>query len=296
MTQEPIATMSAMLPPMQDRRKAVTLFLGAITLLATMDMMVKLASAQLSTIEIVWGRYVGQCIAILVITGTAGFLSCFRSKVTGLHITRAVFLFIANFAFMASLRYLPLAEANVVGFASPLLLTALTYPVLREHVSLGRWAAVTAGFAGVLIVIRPGTVMFHWAVVLPLVMAIFSAMYHVFTPVVARTDDPAVSIYFLSFMGAIIMSAVVPWNWTHPDALGWTMLLAIGSFGTIGHILIVRAFAHAPASLLAPFFYVHLLWATIYGWFVFGDVPTSATIVGGALIIVSGIYVYRSKS
>lgn len=297
MTKDPAATMSALpLAPLQDRRKAVMLFLIAITILATMDMIVKLASAQLSTIQIVWGRYVSQCVAILLITGTAGFLSCFRSKVTGLHIIRALFLFIANFAFMASLRYLPLAEANVVGFAAPLLLTALTYPVLGEHVTPGRWAAVIAGFAGVLIVIRPGTAMFHWAVVLPLVMAIFSALYHVFTPVVARTDDPAVSIYFLSFLGAVIMSFVVPWSWTPPDTLGWTMLLVIGSFGTMGHILIVRAFTHAPASLLAPFFYVHLVWATIYGWFVFGDVPTVATIIGGALIITTGIYVYRSKS
>jgi drug/metabolite transporter (DMT)-like permease len=296
MTQDPAVMVPSLpLTPLHDRRRAVTLFLIAITILATMDVLTKLASLNLSTVQVVWGRYLGQCVAMLLILGAPSFVSCFRSKVPSLHVLRALFLFVANFAFIASLRYLPLAEANVISFVSPLLLTALTYPVLGERVSPGRWAAVAAGFLGVLIVIRPGAVTFHWAVVLPLVMAIFGAFYHVLTPVVARTDDPTISIYFLSVIGAVCMSTIVPWYWTNPDLAGWAMLLAIGSCGMIGHILIVRAFAHAPASMLAPFFYTHLIWATIYGWSVFGDVPTLPTLIGGIFIITSGIYVYRSK-
>jgi drug/metabolite transporter (DMT)-like permease len=91
------------------------------------------------------------------------------------------------------------------------------------------------------------------------------------------------------------MSLVVPWFWTQPDMLGWAMLFVIGVLGTIGHLLIVRAFAYAPASMLAPFFYVHLIWATIYGWFIFSDIPKIATLIGGGLIILSGIYVYRTR-
>ena len=82
--------------------------------------------------------------------------------------------------------------------------------------------------------------------------------------------------------------------WSH-DAAGWAMMFVIGVFGTVGHVLIVRAFAHAPASMLSPFFYLYLIWAVIYGWFFFGDLPGIATVVGGALIIASGIYVYRTK-
>jgi drug/metabolite transporter (DMT)-like permease len=174
-------------------------------------------------------------------------------------------------------------------------LTALTYPFLGEQVTPGRWAAVIAGFIGVLIVVQPGSAVFQLAALLPLAMAIFAAFYHVLTPIVARVEDPAVSIYFLSIIGAVAMSMVVPWYWTQPDALGWLMLFIIGVLGTIGHILIVRAFAQASASVLAPLFYVHLIWATIYGWLAFGDIPTTATTIGGALIIASGIYVYRSK-
>jgi drug/metabolite transporter (DMT)-like permease len=281
--------------PAHDRRKAILLFLTAISLMATMDLIVKFASSSLSTTQIVWGRYISQCIAILLIIGPAGLLVLFRSKAPGLHVTRALLLFVANFAFMASLRYLPLAEANVISFASPLLLTALTYPFLGEQVTPGRWAAVIAGFLGVLIVVQPGSAVFQLAALLPLTMAVFAAFYHVLTPIVARVEDPAISIYFLSVIGAVMMSMVVPWHWTQPDALGWLMLFTIGVLGTIGHILIVRAFAHAPASVLAPLFYVHLIWAVIYGWLAFGDIPTTATTIGGAIIIASGIYVYRSK-
>ena len=281
--------------PMENRRKAALLFIMAVALLATMDMIVKFASSSLSTPQIVWGRYVAQSMAMVLIVGPAGILACVRSKVPGMHLTRALFLFAANFAFMAALRYLPLIEANVVGFASPLLLTALTYPILGEKVGLGRWAAVIAGFIGVMIVMQPGTAMFQWAALLPLTMAICAAVYHVMTPIVARVEDPAISIYFLGIIGAVSMSLVVPWFWTQPDALGWAMLFIIGVLGTIGHLLIVRAFAYAPASMLAPFFYIHLIWATIYGWFIFGDLPDFATIIGGAMIIASGIYVYRTR-
>lgn len=296
MGQDPTIQISSLpVASLQDRRKAVVLFVAAIALLATMDMVVKFASSDLSTPQIVWGRYVAQSIAIFVVTGPTGVLTCLHSRVPGMHVMRALFLFVANTAFMAALRYLPLTEANVVGFTSPLLLTALTYPILGEKVGLGRWAAITIGFIGVLVVMQPGSAMFQWAALLPLLMAISAAFYHVLTPIVARVEDPAISIYFLGVIGAISMTLVVPWFWTQPDALGWTMLLVIGVLGTIGHLLIVRAFAHAPASVLAPFFYLHLIWAVIYGWFIFGDIPSLVTVIGGSLIIASGIYVYRTR-
>ena len=158
---------------------------------------------------------------MLLIIGPTGVLTCLRSKLPRMHLIRALFLFIANFAFMAALRYLPLTEANVVGFVSPLLLTALTYPVLGEKVGFGRWVAVAAGFVGVLIVMQPGTALFQWPVLLPLVMAMCAASYHVMTPIVARVEDPAISIVFLGVIGATCMSVVVPFSWADPDTLGW---------------------------------------------------------------------------
>lgn len=289
-------SVSVLTPPrVEDRRKAVVLFLAAVALLATMDMMVKLASSHYATPQIVWARYVGQLLAMMLITGQAGIAACLQSKAPALHVLRALALFGANFAFMAALRYLPLAEANVLGFVAPLLLTALTWPVLGERAGFARWIAVSLGFVGVVIVVEPGTAVFQWAALLPLLMAVGSAIYHVLTPIVARVETPSITISYLAAIGSISMSIAVPWFWTQPDALGWGLLLAIGVLGTIGHLLILRAFAHAQASMLAPFFYIHLLWAIFYGWIIFGDLPTLATIVGGSLIVASGYYVYRSS-
>jgi S-adenosylmethionine uptake transporter len=112
------------------RRRGVVMMTVAIALLATMDLLVKIASAEFSTLQIVWSRYVGQTIGLFAYAGAAGVLACFRTEILPMHLARAALLLVANVSFMAALRYLPLTEANLVGFASPLLITALTYPVL----------------------------------------------------------------------------------------------------------------------------------------------------------------------
>jgi drug/metabolite transporter (DMT)-like permease len=279
---------------MSRRRRSVLLMTLAITLLATMDLVVKLASAEFSTVQIAWGRYLAQSLGLLAFGGIAGVTACLHSRIPGSHLFRAGLLLAANLLFMAALRYLPLAEANVIGFASPLLLTALAYPVLRERVGLRRWLAVIVGFAGVLAVVRPSPALFHWAALLPLAMAFCAATYHVMTPLIRRTEDPAISVHYLGWVGVLATSAVVPWFWTPPSLLGWLSLAVIGGFGTVGQILMIRAFELTPSSVLAPFFYLHLVFALIYGFSVFDDVPSFATIVGAVLVVASGVYVYRA--
>ena len=276
------------------RRRGVLLMALGITLLATMDVIVKLASHDLSTVQIAWGRYLAQSIGLLTFMGMAGVTAGLRSQMPGTHLIRAALFLIANISFMAAIRYMPLAEANLIGFASPLLLTALSYPVLRERVGLGRWLAVAVGFVGVLAVIGPSTALFHWAALLPLLMAFCSAAYHVMTPIIRRREDPAISVHYLGWLGTVLLSAIVPSFWEHPTPLGWAMLASIGGLGAVGQLLMIRAFEFASTSVLAPFFYLHLIWALIYGFAFFGDVPSAATILGAVLIIGSGYYVYRA--
>jgi drug/metabolite transporter (DMT)-like permease len=276
------------------RRRGVLLMVIAVTLLATMDLIVKLASAEFSTVQIAWGRYLAQSLGLLACGGIAGVSACLHSQIPGTHLIRALLLLAANVLFMAAVRYLPLAEANVIGFASPLLLTALAFPVLGERVGVRRWLAVIVGFMGVLAVVRPSPAMFHWAALLPLMMAFCAATYHIMTPWIRRTEDPAISVHYLGWVGVLATSAVVPWLWTSPSLLGWLSLAVIGGFGTLGQILMIRAFELAPPSVLAPLFYLHLIFALVYGFSVFGDVPSFATIAGALLVVASGIYVYRA--
>ena len=275
------------------KQRGVLLMIAGVSLIATMDLVVKLASENLSLVQFPWGRFTVQMIVLLALAFPAGILACVRSTIRRIHLFRALVLLGGNLAFMAALRYLPLAEANVIGFLSPLILTALAYPVLGEPVGVRRALAVVAGFAGVLIVIRPGSDIFGWAALLPLAMALCAATYHVMTPVVRRVEDPAISLYFLSIIAVVTTSALVPWSWTPPQLVEWAFLVSIGLLSAGGHVLMIRALESTPASTLAPFFYCHLIWALIFGHFFFGEFPDLATMAGAALVVASGLYVYR---
>jgi drug/metabolite transporter (DMT)-like permease len=165
-------------------------------------------------------------------------------------------------------------------------------PVLGERVRKGCWLAVGCGLVGVLIVIRPGSAIFQSAALLPLIMAGCSALYHVLTPLIRRTEDPAISLYFVGAIGAIGTGLALPWSWTQPSGAGWALLGTIGLLGTAGHVVTIRAFERAPPQTLAPLLYTYLLWALLFGFLFFGDLPDVATVIGALLVILCGLYVY----
>jgi drug/metabolite transporter (DMT)-like permease len=164
--------------------------------------------------------------------------------------------------------------------------------VLGERVRKGCWVAVGCGLVGVCIVIRPGSTIFQWAALLPLLMAGCSAVYHVLTPVIRRTEDPAISLYFVAALGAVGTGLVLPWSWTQPSSIGWVLLVVIGVLGTAGHVVTIRAFERTSAQTLAPLLYTYLLWALLYGFLFFGDLPDMGTIIGALIVILCGLYVY----
>jgi drug/metabolite transporter (DMT)-like permease len=276
-----------------ERKRGFALMALAITLLATMDLLVKLLSTRYAVTQIVWARYVLQSLTFVAVTGVVGIAASLRSDFLPAHLGRAALLLVGNVSFVLALHYLPLTEANVIGFASPLIITALSYPVLGQRVSARRWLAVIVGFAGILIVMQPGQSLFQWAALCPLAMAATAAVYHITTPLIGRHDDPVVSVYILSVAGAVVLTVAVPFAWTTPGPLEALGLAVVGVLGAFGQILIIKAFTLSPAASLAPFFYVYLIWAVIYGYLVFGDVPTLTTFIGAALVVGGGIYVYR---
>lgn len=276
-----------------ERKRGFALMALAITLLATMDLLVKLLSTRYAVTQIVWARYVLQSLTFVAATGVAGLAGCLRSGLLPAHLGRAALLLVGNVSFVLALRYLPLTEANVIGFASPLIITALSYPVLGQRVSAPRWLAVIVGFVGILIVMQPGKSVFQWAALWPLAMAATAAVYHITTPLISRHDDPTISVYILSVAGALVLTVAVPFGWATPGPLDALGLAIIGVLGAFGQILIIKAFTLSPAASLAPFFYVYLIWAIIYGYLVFGDVPMLTTLIGAALVVGGGIHVYR---
>jgi len=279
--------------PRSGRAHGLLLLLAGTFVITLMDTLVKLMSVSHGTLQIVWGRYVTQAILLFLVLEPRRSFARLRSAQLPLHAFRVASLFGANVIFFFALRTMTLADANTIFFSSPLFLTLFASFILGEAVGIRRWLAVAAGFGGVLLVMRPGVSPLGWAALLPLLAAVCSALYHVTTPVLARREDPANTLHFLALFAAVSLSFVMPFVWT-PLTLKWTaVLIAIGTLGTIGHLLLVRAFQAAPAATLSPFLYVYLIWATLLGWLVFGNFPAPTTIAGALIILASGLYVYR---
>jgi drug/metabolite transporter (DMT)-like permease len=194
------------------------------------------------------------------------------------------------------LSYLGLAEATVVSFTSPLFIVALAGPVLSEQVTWQRWLAVCLGLLGAVIVVRPGTAVFQWAALLPLAGAVFFSFFHLLTRMIGTADRPFTTLFYTICGGTLMLSAAMPAVWSPMTGLGVAVAFLSGSVGLLAHGALVRALGLADASALAPMNYVRLVWAIGIGYVVFAEVPDPFTLVGGAIIVGSGLYVVHSAA
>ena len=188
------------------------------------------------------------------------------------------------------LTYLPIADATAISFMSPLFIVALSVPLLHERVTVHRWVAVLVGLAGVLVIIRPGGGIAHWAAFMPLISAVCFGFYQIFTRMLAASDDMTTTLYFTGFGGLLWTTMFMAPVWTPPTLAHWLIFAGLGALGVAAHLSMIKAFQLAPASLLAPFNYSKLIWATLFGYLVFGDFPSLNTLAGCSLIIASGFY------
>ena len=190
--------------------------------------------------------------------------------------------------FISGLRFLPIAEASATGFVAPLFVTALSIVFLGEKVGLRRWIATAVGLIGVLIILRPGTGAFHPAAFFPLVSALAWACTLIMTRMMSGTERAITTMTYSSIAGLLILSALVPFVWVTPTWHDIAFGIFIGVASTAGQWIVVLAFRYADASVLAPFSYTQLLWVSVLGFLVFGEVPDVYTITGAAFIVASG--------
>ena len=193
-----------------------------------------------------------------------------------------------------SLHYLPLAQVAAIQFAAPLLIAACAGPVLGERLGLNRAAAVVAGFAGVIVVTRPGFGM-HWAVLVAVATAAWSAVYALLTRHMAGRDRPRTTLLWSGLVGAAAVLPMLAAVWVPPPPRVWAAVVLMGVLATLGHYLLIEANERAPASVLAPFSYTQIVAAVALGWLVFGDVPDGWTFAGGAIVVGSGLYLLVSE-
>jgi drug/metabolite transporter (DMT)-like permease len=274
---------------MERPLRGVAMLLGATVLFSLSDATAKYLTGTLPAIEIAWVRYVVftlMAAAPLVRTGRAGA----RARRPVLQVLRGLGVVGSAVLFIASLASLPMADAATVGFASPLLITMLSVPFLGERVGLGGWLAVLTGFAGVLIVARPGTSEFHPAVLLVLLSSLCWSAAMLITRRMAATERSSATVLWTACTGLGLLTVLLPFVARVPDAASLGLALCIGVISSGGQWLTILAYRHAAASVLAPLSYAQLIWSSTLGYLVFGAAPDGWTLVGAVIIAASGFY------
>ncbi len=224
-----------------------------------------------------------------------GLRRAVRSKRPWLQAGRATLAMAESAVFVLAFRYLPLADAHSVGASSPLFVVALSAPLLAERVGRDRWLAVVAGFAGVLLIIRPGFASVNLALLLPLSGAFMWGLFQILLRLRSRTDRNETTLLWSAGVGLLLTSFVGLPGWTPPTAQGWVLLAAIAALGCLGSLALTLSMAATEAAATQPYSYTLLLWVTVLGVVVFGDVPDRWTVAGGAIVVASGLYAWHRE-
>jgi drug/metabolite transporter (DMT)-like permease len=246
---------------------------------------------------VVWARYFFAFALTLLFSNPLKHRGLIRTSRPYLQVGRSTLLLLSTGLNLFALRWLQLDEALSIIFATPLLVALLCVPLLGEQVGWRRWTAIMIGFCGVLVVARPGFGGLHPAALLSLGGTVCYAFYVISTRVLSRSDSSETTQFYTNLVGAVGMTLIVPFVWTPPGSMlvGGLMVL-IGALGGGGHYLLIRAHRLAPASTLAPFIYTQMVWTTTLGFLVFGDVPHRWTIIGGLIVISSGLYLLHREA
>ena len=277
-------------PARADRPfRGIALILASTVFLGISDVTAKYLSATLPSIEIAWIRFL--VFALIMTPALLGSPSqALYSRRPGLQVMRGVALLLSSLFFISGLRFLPIAEASATSFVSPLFVTALSIVFLGESVGMRRWIATAVGLVGVLIILRPGTGAFHAAAFFPIGSALAWACTLIMTRMMSGREHAITTMTYSSIVGVCVISALVPFVWVAPSWHDILFGIFIGVASTAGQWIVVLAFRYADASVLAPFSYTQLLWVSILGFLIFGELPDIWTVAGAVFIVASGLY------
>lgn len=271
---------------------AILLISASVLSFTILDAIVKSLGQRYPVPVLVWARYGIQALAMMLWLLPQMGSALVRTQRLWLQLARGAILPLSSLCFFSALRYLPLAEATAINYTTPVLVMILAAVFLGERMTRSRIALVIAGIAGMFIIVRPGSEVFQGAALFGFAAAMFYAVYQILTRKLA-SEDPRVTLFYPAIVGTVLISAAMPWyvggvEMPWPDL---ALVASTGLFGTIGHFVFILAFQRAPASALTPFTYMQLVWATLIGWFAFGNFPDAWTLAGMAVIAGSGLLI-----
>jgi drug/metabolite transporter (DMT)-like permease len=271
-------------------RHALPLFLVAGLCLSSLDATAKWLVRDHSLWVVVWARYVGQMLVVTPFAWQRAGRGFWRARKPGMQLLRSLFLLLATLGFWGGLRYLPLAEASSITFLAPTFVVLLSWPILHERATRARQIASTAGFIGILILLRPGSAVMHPAVLLLLAAALSNALYQLLTRKLLD-ESPYTTLFYSAVVGTVAMTLALPFtiDVAHLMSVGVGPLALLGVLAGLGHYAMTNAYLTAPASLLTPFTYLQILWATAFGYLLFDQHPDALSALGMAIVVASGV-------
>ncbi len=251
----------------------------------------KLLGAHYSSLQVSWARAFGHVLFMLIVFLPRFGMKMLRTRRFGMHLARSASLFISNLVYFLAITFIPIGKAASINMIGPLLVAALAWPMLGERTNPRRVAAVCVGFLGVLIIIRPGTEVFHWAALLVIFSALMNGFYQIFTRRISDTESAPTQAIYSSVVGAFGMLLVLPFVWKTPE--NWADLAffcSMGVLGAISHYFVALALGFAPANIVTPFQYTQMLGSVLVGYLIFGDFPDALTWAGAGVVVASGLY------
>jgi drug/metabolite transporter (DMT)-like permease len=278
--------------PSRRRAWGVGLMLAAMAVLPGIDVLAKiLGNEGMPVLQVVWARVtLGAAITLPFAYRIGGRAALIPDRPV-YHTLRATFLVLATFCFFLSLKWLPIADALAIFFVQPLILTVLSALFLKERVDARRWIAVAIGFCGTLIIIRPGLAEINPGSWFALAAGAALAIYFMMTRAISGQAHAMVTTFQTNLLGGLILSAGIWWVWVPPTSLQWGYLGLMAFIAVFGHLMIVKAYDYAEASLLAPLAYTEIVTSVLLGWLFFQDFPDRFTFLGVAVLIGCAIYI-----
>ena len=276
---------------MSSNLKGICLILVTLALFTSMDSVAKHLVQNYPPIQVIWARYLSQTVVSFVLLSPILY-RILKTKNFKLQIVRYALLFIATICFFTSLKTLKLADVNAIFQVSPIFVTILSVLVLKETVGHRRWLGVAFGLIGALLIIGPGTGVFSYAVILPIISALSYAAYVISTRYLSQDESPLTSFVYTALLGSIAASVLVVPSWTPIESSDLFVFSVFGLLGATGHFLLIHAYRISEASFLAPFNYIGILYGSLWGFYFFSEIPSLITILGGLIIVSSGIYIW----
>ncbi|WP_300555615.1 DMT family transporter [Limnohabitans sp. Rim8] len=275
----------------RNRRIGIALVTVTTVMFAVLDASAKWLVMTLPVMQVVWMRFLTHSLFSIAVFAPSLKRDLWRWRHPRLQLLRGLMLASMTGLNFWALQYLQLAETGAMQFSVPILIALLSAWWLGERLDAKRWLAIAMGFVGVLVIIRPGSSGFHPAILLSALNAVLYALFNMMTRYLASSDNPATTQLTSAVVATLVMTPIALWQWQNPATLlEWLIMGLAGLSGGIGHYFVAVAHRYASAAVLGPFLYQQIIYMSVLGWWVFGQVPDLTVVLGTLVVVASGLY------